>query len=95
MEAKLDCGLVQGHAYSITAVRKISLGIGLVAFFKRDTIDMVRLRNPWGQKEWTGAWSDRQVNMIKHILHVYLMNGVLVSLVCSPGPSVVLCVHYQ
>jgi len=57
-EAKLDCGLVKGHAYSVTAVKDIKLGIGLFSIFNRDKIHMVRCRNPWGETEWTGAWSD-------------------------------------
>ena len=54
----MDCGLVKGHAYSITSVKKIKLGTGLVSFFSSEKLDMIRLRNPWGHKEWTGAWSD-------------------------------------
>lgn len=58
MEAKLDCGLVKGHAYAVTDVRKVRLGHGLLAYLKSDKLTMIRLRNPWGQTEWTGAWSD-------------------------------------
>ncbi|CAG5128776.1 unnamed protein product, partial [Candidula unifasciata] len=59
METKLSIGLVRGHAYSITDVRKIPLkGTGLFSLFNRDKIHMVRLRNPWGGVEWRGAWSD-------------------------------------
>lgn len=58
IETELRCGLVKGHAYSITAVKKIKLGTGLLAIFKRDYLQMVRCRNPWGGKEWKGAWSD-------------------------------------
>lgn len=58
IESKRDNGLVNGHAYSVTAVKKIRLGEGLIAFFKRDSIKLVRCRNPWGDTEWTGAWSD-------------------------------------
>lgn len=61
MEARLDCGLVKGHAYAVTDVRKVRLGHGLLAFFKSEKLHMIRMRNPWGEKEWSGPWSDRQV----------------------------------
>uniref|UniRef100_A0A3Q3ACW2 Calpain-2 catalytic subunit n=1 Tax=Kryptolebias marmoratus TaxID=37003 RepID=A0A3Q3ACW2_KRYMA len=34
--------LVKGHAYSVTGADQ----------------KLIRIRNPWGQVEWTGAWSD-------------------------------------
>uniref|UniRef100_A0A6Q2ZDE2 Calpain 5a n=1 Tax=Esox lucius TaxID=8010 RepID=A0A6Q2ZDE2_ESOLU len=58
MEARLACGLVKGHAYAVTDVRRIRLGHGLMAYFRSDKLTMIRLRNPWGEKEWNGAWSD-------------------------------------
>ncbi|KAM4743139.1 calpain-5-like [Anableps anableps] len=58
MEAKLACGLVKGHAYAVTDVRRVRLGHGLLAFFKSDKLTMIRMRNPWGQREWNGPWSD-------------------------------------
>lgn len=61
MEARLDCGLVKGHAYAVTDVRKVRLGHGLLAFFKSEKLQMIRMRNPWGEKEWSGPWSDRSV----------------------------------
>uniref|UniRef100_A0A3B5M7X7 Calpain catalytic domain-containing protein n=1 Tax=Xiphophorus couchianus TaxID=32473 RepID=A0A3B5M7X7_9TELE len=42
MEAVTFKKLVKGHAYSVTGVRQ----------------RLIRIRNPWGQVEWTGAWSD-------------------------------------
>lgn len=51
VESVLDCGLVRGHAYGITAVRKVRLTGGMARLF------MVRMRNPWGTTDWTGAWS--------------------------------------
>ncbi|KYO28421.1 hypothetical protein Y1Q_0016006 [Alligator mississippiensis] len=50
-ETRLASGLVQGHAYSVTAVEETA--------FKEDKIRLVRLRNPWGQVEWNGPWSDK------------------------------------
>ncbi|XP_017293499.1 calpain-5a [Kryptolebias marmoratus] len=58
MEAKLSCGLVKGHAYAVTDVRRVRLGHGLLAYFKSDKLSMIRMRNPWGQREWNGPWSD-------------------------------------
>lgn len=52
-------GLVKGHAYSVTAVKKVRLGHGLLAYFRNETIPLIRMRNPWGKTEWKGAWSDR------------------------------------
>ncbi|KAI5629927.1 calpain-8 [Silurus asotus] len=42
--------LVKGHAYSITGAE--------VVHVSGNPVQLVRLRNPWGQVEWTGAWSD-------------------------------------
>ncbi|KAI4813778.1 hypothetical protein KUCAC02_003008 [Chaenocephalus aceratus] len=58
IELKMSNGLVKGHAYSVTAVKKVRLGHGLLAYFKNETISLIRMRNPWGQTEWKGAWSD-------------------------------------
>ncbi|KAK7090807.1 calpain-5-like [Littorina saxatilis] len=59
MEASTDVGLVKGHAYGITCVKNVHLeGSGLFGLFNRDKMPMIRLRNPWGQCEWKGAFSD-------------------------------------
>ena len=57
MESVLDCGLVKGHAYGITAVRKVRLGESLLGICGSPRVYMVRMRNPWGTTDWTGAWS--------------------------------------
>lgn len=56
MEARTDVGLVKGHAYGVTAVKSVKLGSS--GFFKKEKEYLVRLRNPWGEKEWNGPWSD-------------------------------------
>ncbi|KAM4726367.1 calpain-5-like isoform 1-T2 [Anableps anableps] len=58
LESRMENGLVRGHAYSVTAVKQVRLGHGLLAYFKNETIPLIRLRNPWGKTEWKGAWSD-------------------------------------
>ncbi|XP_077447835.1 calpain-5-like [Stigmatopora argus] len=58
IELKLANGLVKGHAYSVTAVNRVRVGHGLIAYFKNETIPMIRMRNPWGKTEWNGSWSD-------------------------------------
>jgi len=60
---KTEYGLVKGHAYGVTAVKNVPIGeTGLVAFFKgREKVPLVRLRNPWGEKEWNGAFSDGSI----------------------------------
>ncbi|XP_064113944.1 calpain-5-like isoform X6 [Macrobrachium nipponense] len=59
-EMRTNVGLVKGHAYGITACRKINIGeTGLFSIFRgAQKIRMIRLKNPWGEKEWNGAFSD-------------------------------------
>ncbi|KAM7408966.1 hypothetical protein PAMA_002608 [Pampus argenteus] len=42
--------LVKGHAYSVTGAEEVH--------FLGRMVQLVRIRNPWGQVEWTGPWSD-------------------------------------
>lgn len=60
MEARTEVGLVKGHAYGITSVKKVYIGeTSLINLFsQKEKIYMIRMRNPWGQKEWNGSFSD-------------------------------------
>eukprot|EP00095_Tigriopus_kingsejongensis_P006591 maker-scaffold516_size150393-snap-gene-0.24 protein:Tk06591 transcript:maker-scaffold516_size150393-snap-gene-0.24-mRNA-1 annotation:"calpain t" len=61
MEQRTDLGLIKGHAYGITAVKKVPLGgTNLTSLFKgREKLYLVRLQNPWGKKEWSGPFGDK------------------------------------
>ena len=65
VESVLNCGLVRGHAYGITAVKKVRLSERLLGQSQGQgqgqggttRLLMVRMRNPWGTADWTGDWS--------------------------------------
>ncbi|XP_061012224.1 calpain-14 isoform X2 [Dama dama] len=46
----LENGLVDGHAYTLTGIWKVTTRHGPEY--------LVKLRNPWGKIEWRGDWSD-------------------------------------
>ena len=43
---------MDGHAYSILQVKRITLDNG-------DFERLIQIRNPWGFHEWKGDWSDK------------------------------------
>lgn len=49
MEDILANGLVGNHAYTISSVEEL----------RDQKLMLIRIRNPWGQQEWKGKWSDK------------------------------------
>ncbi|KAB0404791.1 hypothetical protein E2I00_018221, partial [Balaenoptera physalus] len=49
-EARTPSGLIRGHAYTVTGIDQVN--------FRGQKIELIRVRNPWGQVEWTRSWSD-------------------------------------
>ncbi|XP_039662014.1 calpain-2 catalytic subunit-like [Perca fluviatilis] len=49
-ETRTALNLFKGHAYSV--IRAVEVDI------QGKPVQLVRIRNPWGNKEWTGPWSD-------------------------------------
>ncbi|KAI7811089.1 calpain-9 [Triplophysa rosa] len=70
-EAQTSTGLVKGHAYSITGVEEVNC--------RGSTVQLVRVRNPWGQVEWNGRWSDnsREWNGVDSADKNRLLNNAL------------------
>ncbi|XP_052001093.1 calpain-1 catalytic subunit-like isoform X2 [Xyrauchen texanus] len=48
---ELPNGIIQGHAYTVTGVFKVT--------YKGKPVKLVRVLNPWGKGEWIGDWSDK------------------------------------
>uniref|UniRef100_A0A671QW65 Calpain-2 catalytic subunit n=1 Tax=Sinocyclocheilus anshuiensis TaxID=1608454 RepID=A0A671QW65_9TELE len=55
-EAITSQKLVKGHAYSVTGAEEVE--------DRGNLTKLIRIRNPWGQVEWTGAWSDGWVTHV-------------------------------
>ncbi|XP_056395918.1 calpain-1 catalytic subunit-like isoform X2 [Hyla sarda] len=55
-EMRTPEGLVKGHAYSIIGVAEVE--------YNGRRIPLLRLRNPWGEVEWNGRWSDNSTQWL-------------------------------
>uniref|UniRef100_A0A8C2EMG0 Zgc:85932 n=2 Tax=Cyprinus carpio TaxID=7962 RepID=A0A8C2EMG0_CYPCA len=51
-EKSNELGILFRHAYSVTGLETIKTTVG--------SVELVRIRNPWGKAEWEGPWSDKK-----------------------------------
>eukprot|EP00736_Rhodelphis_marinus_P002744 Rmarinus@m.9918 len=56
VESDFGNGILQGHAYGLLDLQVIS------------DVRLLRVRNPWGQREWTGPWSDNSPEWTDDVL---------------------------
>ena len=54
-----NVGLVDAHAYSLISTHDIGYQAG--------RLRLLKIRNPWGFKEWQGDWSDKSTKWIQQI----------------------------
>ncbi|XP_072514107.1 calpain-9 [Salminus brasiliensis] len=68
-EAQTSTGLVKGHAYSITGLEEID--------YRGKKVRLIRVRNPWGQVEWNGPWSDssREWSVVDKAVKIRLLEN--------------------
>lgn len=50
MQTETPEGLIEDHAYAVTKLATVT--------YRNKQENLVRIRNPWGRKEWNGRWSD-------------------------------------
>lgn len=55
-------GIVPGHAYSVIACKE------------HDGIRLMNVRNPWGEFEWGGAWSDNSSEWTEEMIQAFEPN---------------------
>lgn len=56
-----EMGLIGFHSYGILDVREVMTDEG--------NERLIKLRNPWGDFEWTGDWSDQSANWTDELKH--------------------------
>uniref|UniRef100_A0A8C6PBU0 Calpain-1 catalytic subunit n=1 Tax=Nothobranchius furzeri TaxID=105023 RepID=A0A8C6PBU0_NOTFU len=66
MEAVTFKKLVKGHAYSVTGVDEV--------VYRGTPTKLIRVRNPWGEVEWTGSWSDKEWDSVDSSTRSRLQN---------------------
>lgn len=67
-------GIMTGHAYGLLDAFELN-DPNMVNARKKHRI--LRIRNPWGSKEWTGKWGDKSIELqtkYRHLLDKYVQS---------------------
>lgn len=79
-EADTGQGILAGHAYSVLGVANPTTEKGFLGLVGNKHTILVKVRNPWGDTEWKGAWSDGAPEWTdkirKQLKHVDANDGV-------------------
>ena len=59
----MSTGIFSGHAYGIIDVMELD---DPAKEGPRKSHRLLRIRNPWGMREWTGKWSDKSEEIELH-----------------------------
>jgi len=70
VEADAGGGLHYSHAYSLLSVGELTIQESAGTAQKGQRQRLLKLRNPWGQGEWSGAWSDDSEVQIQAIQQI-------------------------
>ncbi|EMP24558.1 Calpain-2 catalytic subunit [Chelonia mydas] len=67
-EAVTSQKLVKGHAYSVTGAEEVNC--------RGSMQKLIRIRNPWGEVEWTGKWNDKMSfsDFLRHYSRLEICN---------------------
>jgi hypothetical protein len=62
-------GIHMNHAYSVVAAKTYRLG-------EYDELRLIQCRNPWGEGEWHGAWSDKSGCWTPELAEYFNLNEI-------------------
>ena len=74
-------GLVRAHAYSIMGVYEVAFEdgkprrVGATEKFSPSNLRLLKLRNPWGDTEWTGGWSAKDERWTPELKELMKLEG--------------------
>jgi calpain-15 len=62
-EDSSSTGIIPGHAFTISTTRE--------GYINTTRVRLLNIRNPWGYKEWNGAWSDKSPEWTEEAFKIF------------------------